>query len=144
VRLTEISPPRLNPHEEIRHYPVLAYGFEDSAVSSFLADAALATSVVALGHDVFRRDKSSDSTEGVPMPALLATYPTFWDVVWWMIIFSFWVIWIYIVIRVFIDNFARRDHGGGAKAMWTILIIFLPVIGVCSYLIARPSDEVVV
>ena len=77
------------------------------------------------------------------MSALLATYPTFWDVVWWMIIFSFWVIWIYVVIRVFIDNFARRDHSGWAKAMWTIFIIFLRVIGVCAYLIARPSEVVV-
>jgi hypothetical protein len=76
------------------------------------------------------------------MLTLLATYPTFWDVVWWMIIFSFWVVWIYVVIRVFIDNFQRRDHGGGAKAMWTILIIFLPLIGVLSYLIARPNDVV--
>jgi Phospholipase_D-nuclease N-terminal len=77
------------------------------------------------------------------MPALLATYPTFWDVVWWMIIFSFWVVWIFVVIRVFIDNFQRKDHGGGAKAMWTILIIFLPLIGVVSYLIARPNQDVV-
>jgi hypothetical protein len=66
--------------------------------------------------------------------------PSFWDVVWWMIIFSLWVMWIFIVIRVFIDNFRRQDHGGGAKAMWTILIVFLPVIGVVSYLIARPSE----
>ena len=75
---------------------------------------------------------------------ILATYPTFWDVIWWMIIFFAWVIWIYVVIRVFIDNFERQDHGGWAKAMWTILIIFLPVIGVCAYLIARPAEDVVV
>jgi phospholipase D-like protein len=74
------------------------------------------------------------------MLTLLGAYPTFWDVVWWMIIFSFFVIWVYVVIRVFIDNFQRKDHGGFAKAMWTIFIIFLPVIGVCSYLIARPSE----
>jgi heme/copper-type cytochrome/quinol oxidase subunit 2 len=47
------------------------------------------------------------------------------------------------VIRVVIDNFRRQDHSGFAKAMWTILIIFLPVIGVVSYLIARPSEIVV-
>jgi hypothetical protein len=69
--------------------------------------------------------------------------PSFWDVVWWITIFFIWVAWIFVVIRVFIDNFERHDHGGGAKAMWTILIIFLPVIGVISYLIARPSEPVV-
>jgi len=70
--------------------------------------------------------------------------PSFWDVVWWMIIFFVWVIWVYVVIRVFIDNFERTDHGGWAKAFWTIFIIFVPVLGVIVYLIARPSEVVVV
>jgi len=74
----------------------------------------------------------------------VANYPTFWDVVWWMIIFFVWVMWVYVVIRVFIDNFERRDHGGWAKALWTIFIIFFPIIGVVCYLIARPTDVVVV
>ena len=55
------------------------------------------------------------------------------------------VIWIIIVIRVFIDNFERRDHGGFAKAMWTLFIVFVPVIGVIAYIITRPREvEVVV
>ena len=66
--------------------------------------------------------------------------PSFWDVVWWMIIFFAWVIWIFVVINVFIDNFRRQDHSGWAKAMWTVLIIFLPVLGVLVYLIARPKE----
>jgi hypothetical protein len=66
--------------------------------------------------------------------------PSFWDVVWWMFIFFAWVMWIFVVISVFIDNFRRKDHGGLAKAMWTVLIIFLPVIGVLCYLIARPRE----
>ena len=70
-------------------------------------------------------------------------YPTFWDVVGWMIILFFFVIWIFVVIHVFIDNFRRQDHGGLAKAMWTILIVFLPVLGVVFYLIARPSETAV-
>ena len=69
--------------------------------------------------------------------------PSFWDVIWWMVIFFLWVMWIFVVINVFIDNFRRRDHGGLAKAMWTILIVFLPVIGVVSYLIARPNETAV-
>jgi hypothetical protein len=71
-----------------------------------------------------------------------ANNPSFWDVVWWMFIFFVWVMWIFVVIYVFIDNFRRRDHSGWAKALWTVLIVFLPVIGVCSYLIARPSETV--
>jgi Phospholipase_D-nuclease N-terminal len=66
--------------------------------------------------------------------------PSFWDVVWWMFIFFVWVMWIFVVINVFLDNFRRHDHSGFAKAMWTVLIVFLPVIGVCAYLLARPRD----
>ena len=69
--------------------------------------------------------------------------PSFWDVVWWMILFCVFVIWVFVVIHVFVDNFRRQDHGGFAKAMWTVLIIFLPVLGVIIYLIARPSEVVV-
>ncbi len=69
--------------------------------------------------------------------------PSFWDVVWWMILFFVFVIWVFVVIHVFVDNFRRTDHGGWAKAMWTLLIIFLPVLGVIIYLIARPSEIVV-
>jgi hypothetical protein len=69
--------------------------------------------------------------------------PSFWDVVWWMIIFFVWVMWIFVVVNVFIDNFRRRDHGGFAKAMWTVLIVFLPVLGVIAYLIARPSETAI-
>lgn len=72
-----------------------------------------------------------------------ANNPSFWDVVWWMIIFFVWVMWIFVVINVFIDNFRRRDHSGFAKAMWTILIVFLPILGVVSYPIARPSETAV-
>jgi hypothetical protein len=74
---------------------------------------------------------------------VLADNPSFWDVVWWMCIFFFWVMWIFVVVNVFIDNFRRQDHGGLAKAMWTILIIFLPILGVVLYLIARPREIVV-
>ena len=69
--------------------------------------------------------------------------PSFWDVVWWMFIAFVWIMWIFVVIRVFIDNFRRTDHGGFAKAMWTIAIVFLPVLGVVFYLIARPNEVAV-
>jgi hypothetical protein len=68
--------------------------------------------------------------------------PSFWDVIWWMTIFFAWVMWIFVVINVFIDNFRRPDHSGFAKAIWTFLIVFLPVLGVLAYLIARPRDVV--
>jgi len=48
------------------------------------------------------------------------------------------------VIWTFIDNFRRTDHGGWAKALWFLFIVFVPVIGVLSYLVVRPVDPYVV
>jgi hypothetical protein len=56
-----------------------------------------------------------------------------------MIIFFAWVIWAALVIIVLLDNFRRHDQSGWAKAGWTLLVIFLPLLGVLIYMIARPG-----
>ena len=48
-----------------------------------------------------------------------------------------WVIWIWILIYVFIDIFRSHDLSGWAKALWFIFVLFIPLIGVLVYLIAR-------
>ena len=48
-----------------------------------------------------------------------------------------WVIWIWILITVFIDIFRSHDLSGGAKALWFLLVLFIPLIGVLVYLIVR-------
>jgi hypothetical protein len=63
---------------------------------------------------------------------------------WTIVIFSFWAMWIFTVIWVFIDNFQRTDHGGWAKALWALGIIFLPVLGVLAYIVSRPIDPMVI
>ena len=70
---------------------------------------------------------------------LAYTYPIL-GVFWTITMFFLWAAWIYVVIWVFMDNFRRRDHSGWAKALWTIVIIFVPILGVLFYLIARPRD----
>jgi quinol-cytochrome oxidoreductase complex cytochrome b subunit len=62
------------------------------------------------------------------------------SVLWTILIFALIALWIFIVIWVFIDDFRRPDHGGWAKALWVLFIVFVPVIGVLSYIIARPAD----
>jgi Phospholipase_D-nuclease N-terminal len=37
-------------------------------------------------------------------------------------------------------NFRHKNHSGWAKAGWALFIIFLPLLGVFVYLIARPAD----
>ncbi len=67
-------------------------------------------------------------------------YP-FLDIFWTLCIFFAFVIWIFLLIMVVIDNFKRHDHSGWAKAGWTLFIIILPLFGVLIYMIARPSME---
>jgi hypothetical protein len=70
---------------------------------------------------------------------MLASSFSFWDAIWLMIVFFAWIMIVTWVVLLLIDNFRRTDHGGWAKAGWTILIIFLPVIGALTYTIARPD-----
>ena len=58
--------------------------------------------------------------------------------VFWTILEIFlFVIWFWILITVFIDIFRSQDLSGGAKALWFLFVLFIPLIGVLVYLIAR-------
>jgi membrane protein implicated in regulation of membrane protease activity len=58
--------------------------------------------------------------------------------VFWTILMIFlWVIWIWILITIIIDIFRSHDLSGWAKALWFVFILFLPLVGVLVYLIAR-------
>jgi hypothetical protein len=72
-------------------------------------------------------------------PVLAYSYPLL-NIFWTMFIFFAWVVWIWLLITVLADNFRRDDHTGWAKAGWTVFVIFLPLIGVLAYMIARPKS----
>jgi uncharacterized membrane protein YhaH (DUF805 family) len=61
------------------------------------------------------------------------------SVLWTMAVFFFWMIYIWIFITVFADIFRRNDLSGGRKAGWVIFLIFIPLIGLLVYMIARPK-----
>jgi len=64
----------------------------------------------------------------------------FWD--WFIILFVFipmMIAWVYTAF----DIFARPDIGGLAKFGWLMLILFIPIIGMLIYFIARPDEFVV-
>jgi membrane protein implicated in regulation of membrane protease activity len=48
-----------------------------------------------------------------------------------------WVLWIWVLIYVFIDIFRSHDLSGWGKALWFLFVLFIPLIGVLVYLIAR-------
>ena len=70
------------------------------------------------------------------MPLASSSYPLL-NVFWTIFIVFLWVIWIWILIWVFIDIFRSEDLSGWAKALWFLFVLFIPLIGVLVYLIAR-------
>jgi hypothetical protein len=70
------------------------------------------------------------------LAASTSSYPLL-NVFWTMFEFFLWVIWIWILIMVFIDIFRSHDLSGWAKALWFLFVLFIPLIGVLVYLIAR-------
>jgi hypothetical protein len=70
---------------------------------------------------------------------LAADYP-FLSILWTMLIFFAWVIFFWILIRVLVDVYRRHDISGWGKAGWTLLIVFLPFLGIFIYLIAHGQD----
>ena len=56
---------------------------------------------------------------------------------WTILEIFLWVLWIWVLIYVFIDIFRSHDLSGGKKALWFLLVLFIPLIGVLVYLIAR-------
>src|SRR5215469_4956209 len=69
-------------------------------------------------------------------PIAASSYPLL-NVFWSMLYFFLWIIWIWILITVFIDIFRSHDLSGWGKALWFLFVLFIPLVGVLVYLIAR-------
>jgi ABC-type transport system involved in multi-copper enzyme maturation permease subunit len=59
------------------------------------------------------------------------------DFLLFMFEFFLFVIWFWLLIMIFSDLFRDHETSGWAKALWTILVIVLPFIGILLYLIVR-------
>lgn len=62
------------------------------------------------------------------------TYTNFLADVFSVFIF---VLWFWLLITVFGDLFRRRDVSGWGKALWVIVLIVFPYLGVFIYLISQ-------
>jgi hypothetical protein len=47
------------------------------------------------------------------------------------------VVWIWLLFWIFADIFRSRDMSGWSKALWTVFVLVIPVIGILCYLIVR-------
>ena len=65
-----------------------------------------------------------------------ADYPLL-NIFWSMILFFFWVAWIWVLVMIISDVFRRHDASGFLKALWIIVLIFVPFLGVLAYMIVN-------
>jgi hypothetical protein len=64
----------------------------------------------------------------------------FWDFFFILFIFiPLTIAWVYTVV----DIFRRPDQSGLAKFGWLILVLFLPLLGMLIYFVARPADAAI-
>jgi membrane protein implicated in regulation of membrane protease activity len=79
---------------------------------------------------------SSEIREKMHLAASSYSYPLL-GAFWTIFEIFLWVLWFWVLIYVFIDIFRSRDLSGVAKALWFLFVLFIPLIGVLVYLIAR-------
>ena len=62
---------------------------------------------------------------------------TFLDFLWSLIIIFFMIAFFLILFHVIVDVFRRDDASGWKKAAWILFMVFLPFLGILSYLIVN-------
>ena len=64
-----------------------------------------------------------------------------WEIFWaWTIFFFVFIPLLMLWIYTMVDIFRRPDVSALGKFGWLVLILFLPLLGMLIYFIARPSD----
>jgi uncharacterized membrane protein YhaH (DUF805 family) len=61
------------------------------------------------------------------------------DAFWTMLFLFFWILWLFLVVRIIFSIFRSHDLTGWGKAGWLVLVILVPFIGVLIYVVARGS-----
>jgi hypothetical protein len=73
-------------------------------------------------------------------PMLFAADYPFLNIFWTMILFFCWLAWISVLVMIIADLFRRHETSGWIKAMWIVVLILLPFLGVLFYLVSNGTD----
>jgi len=65
---------------------------------------------------------------------------SFWDFLWFIVVTYLFVAYLMALFWVITDVYRDRSTGGFVKALWTIALIFLPVLTLLIYLVANGSS----
>jgi Phospholipase_D-nuclease N-terminal len=67
------------------------------------------------------------------LAAEFGTGQVLWSILWFFLFF----VWIMLIFTIFGDIIRNHEMSGGAKALWSIFIIFVPFLGIFIYLIVN-------
>ena len=61
----------------------------------------------------------------------------FWDFFWLMVWSYLYIAYLVVLFQIIRDIFADSTRSGWSKALWVVLLIFLPIFGSLAYLISN-------
>jgi biopolymer transport protein ExbB/TolQ len=62
---------------------------------------------------------------------------SFWDVVWFILISFAFMAYLMVMFWILTDLFRDRETSGFVKAVWIVVLIFLPLLTSLIYLVSR-------
>lgn len=67
----------------------------------------------------------------------MSFWENFWDLFWWFFFVYAFVAFLWALFTVFGDLFRDDKLSGWLKAVWILVLVFVPLLGVLVYVIAR-------
>ena len=67
----------------------------------------------------------------------MSFFENFWEFLWWMFIFYAFFAFLWALFMVIGDLFRDHELSGWWKAVWIVLLVFIPFLTVLAYMIAR-------
>ncbi|MGO4190201.1 SHOCT domain-containing protein [Arthrobacter sp. YAF17] len=67
----------------------------------------------------------------------MSFWENFWDIFWWFFVVYAFFAFLYALFIVIADLFRDKDLSGWWKAVWIVLLAFLPFLTLLVYMVAR-------
>ncbi len=67
----------------------------------------------------------------------MSFFENFWEIFWWLFIFYAFFAFLWALFMVIGDLFRDHELSGWWKAVWIIFLVFVPLLSVLTYMVAR-------
>jgi hypothetical protein len=67
----------------------------------------------------------------------MSFFENFWEFLWWLFIFYAFFAFLWALFMVIGDLFRDHELSGWWKAVWILFLVFVPLLSVLTYMVAR-------